>query len=182
MAALQCLTARVLRTHRQADEHLLLIELRHDVLEHVPGRRVRPLHVVEHHDDRVALPPRDSDSDDLIEQRVLVATRLRPASERRHQSRQLAPSLRRNDAQLSGSRRSPRPTARRAVSRRPRRTPGTSDPARRRTSLMSRRTERRLADAGLADDGHQVRPALHRRLEQPNQPLLSDSRPTNASG
>ena len=98
--------------------------------------------------------------DDLVEQRVLVAARHRAA-------------LRRPPARDASSSQPVAATRRRPVSWIAEMTsahgaygglasaslqrPATSAPARRRTSLCRRRIERRLADARLADDRHELR-------------------------
>jgi len=76
VAALERLVAYVFCPHREADDHSLMLELPHDVLQHVPRRRVRPLHVVEQDDDRARGRGEPEIRHDLVEQRVLVAARL----------------------------------------------------------------------------------------------------------
>src|SRR5438093_1557125 len=44
--------ALVFGADREADEDVVLIELRDEVLERVPGRRVGPLHIVEDENER----------------------------------------------------------------------------------------------------------------------------------
>ena len=157
----------------------------HDVLEHVPRRRVGPLHVVEH--DRRAGARRRARADTRRSRRT-ARTCCRSArapsaqsTSARHETRQLAPiaSSRRRPswwiAPMTSAHGAYGGLASASLQR-----PATSEPARSRTSCREPAHERRFADAGFADDRDDVAAgarcvASRSRVSR----RISSSRPTN---